>query len=31
MSAVYQIRNAITGKVYIGYTTDFRRRMSQHL
>lgn len=31
MSAVYKIVNRATGKLYVGYTTDFRRRMSQHL
>lgn len=31
MSAVYKIHNTVSGKVYVGYTTDFRRRVSQHL
>lgn len=31
MSAVYKIVNTVSGKLYVGYTTDFRRRMSQHL
>lgn len=27
---IYKIVNRITGKVYIGFTSDFRRRISQH-